>query len=147
MKTISEPIKNSAVFVLTQVNTINFYYWNTTIRVFLVITIDLVVISTDHRRGWYWTISTTNIVTFIIIPFQKWLYGCLDEAYIKQCWVVVLFNKLSRVAQWVRLMDYITTHTSLSPIRRGNAPGLVNYNKQLCQEHMVRPSSTFIQYL
>ena len=26
-------------------------------------------------------------------------------------------------------MDYLTTHTNLSPIRRGFAPGFVNYKK------------------
>ena len=26
-------------------------------------------------------------------------------------------------------MDYLTTHTSISPIRRGFAPGFVNYKK------------------
>ena len=26
-------------------------------------------------------------------------------------------------------MDYLTTHTSLSPIRRGFVPGFVNYKK------------------
>jgi hypothetical protein len=35
----------------------------------------------------------------------------------------------ARVAQWVRQLDYLTTHTSLSPIRRGFAPGFVNYKK------------------
>jgi len=34
----------------------------------------------------------------------------------------------ARVAQWVRSLD-LTTHTSLSPIRRGFAPGLVIYKK------------------
>jgi len=34
----------------------------------------------------------------------------------------------TRVAQWVRSLDQ-TTHTSLSPIRRGFAPGFVNYIK------------------
>ena len=34
----------------------------------------------------------------------------------------------ARVAQWVRSLD-LTTHTSLSPIRRGFAPGFVNYKK------------------
>ena len=29
----------------------------------------------------------------------------------------------------VRQLDYLTTHTSLSPIRRGLAPGFVNYKK------------------
>ena len=33
------------------------------------------------------------------------------------------------VAQWVRQLDYLTTHISLSPIRHGFAPGLVNYKK------------------
>jgi len=33
------------------------------------------------------------------------------------------------VAQWVRLLDYLTTHTSLSPVRRGFTPSFVNYNK------------------
>ena len=28
-------------------------------------------------------------------------------------------------------MDYLTTHTSLSPIRRGFAPGFVNYQKMV----------------
>ena len=32
------------------------------------------------------------------------------------------------VAQWVRSLD-LTTHTSLSPIRHGFAPGFVNYKK------------------
>ena len=32
------------------------------------------------------------------------------------------------VAQWVRSLD-LTTHTGLSPIRRGFAPGFVNYKK------------------
>jgi hypothetical protein len=34
----------------------------------------------------------------------------------------------SRVAQWVRSLD-LTTHTSISPIRRGFAPSFVNYKK------------------
>jgi hypothetical protein len=33
------------------------------------------------------------------------------------------------VAQRVRQLDYLTTHTSLSPIRRGFVPGFVNYKK------------------
>jgi hypothetical protein len=34
----------------------------------------------------------------------------------------------ARLAQWVRSLD-LTTHTSLSPIRRGFAPSFVNYKK------------------
>jgi hypothetical protein len=33
------------------------------------------------------------------------------------------------VAQCVRQLEYLITHTSLSPIRRGFAPGLGNYKK------------------
>ena len=36
--------------------------------------------------------------------------------------------KGARVAQWVRSLD-LRVHTSLSPIRRGFAPGFVNYKK------------------
>ena len=35
----------------------------------------------------------------------------------------------ARVAQWFRLLVYLTIHTSLSPIRRGFSPGFVNYKK------------------
>jgi hypothetical protein len=33
------------------------------------------------------------------------------------------------VAQLVRLLDYLTTQTRLSPIRRGFTPGFVTYKK------------------
>jgi hypothetical protein len=36
--------------------------------------------------------------------------------------------KGARVAQWVRSLD-LRVHTSLSPIRRGFAPGFVNYKR------------------
>jgi hypothetical protein len=54
-----------------------------------------------------------------------------DENCRKWSQVLVLRVLLSysiRVAQWVRSLD-LTTHTSLSPIRRGFAPGFVNYKK------------------
>ena len=35
----------------------------------------------------------------------------------------------ARVAQWFRLLVYLTIHTSLSPIRRGFSLGFVNYKK------------------
>ena len=41
----------------------------------------------------------------------------------------VLILTSARVTQWVRWLDYLTTHTSLSPIRRVFAPGFVNYKK------------------
>ena len=33
------------------------------------------------------------------------------------------------MAQWVMSLDYLTTHTNLSPIRRGFTPGFVNFTK------------------
>ena len=36
----------------------------------------------------------------------------------------------TRVPQWARQLDYLTTHISLSPIRRGFAPGFENYKKR-----------------
>ena len=39
-----------------------------------------------------------------------------------------IFIRGARVAQRVRSLD-LTTHTRLSPIRRGFAPGFVNYKK------------------
>ena len=52
------------------------------------------------------------------------------------CYIITVSKKMitnisyrgSRVAQWVRSLD-LTTHTSLSPIRSGFAPSLVNYKK------------------
>jgi hypothetical protein len=57
-----------------------------------------------------------------------------------------MFNNSSfrgpRVAQWVRSLD-LTTHTSLSPIRRGFAPGFVNYKKGALdsQPHVIKFTS------
>jgi hypothetical protein len=42
-------------------------------------------------------------------------------------------------------MDYLTTHTSLSPIRRGFAPGLVNYKKECTR--LAAASDTVYQLL
>ena len=38
-------------------------------------------------------------------------------------------GKRARVAQWVRSLDYLTTHTSLSQIWRGFTPCFINYKK------------------
>ena len=49
-----------------------------------------------------------------------------------------------RVAQWVRSLD-LTTHTSLSPIRHGFAPGFVNYKKRCTR--LAAASDKFYQLL
>jgi hypothetical protein len=63
---------------------------------------------------------------FVFIPFFVFIY-CL-------CYVTVLYQFFFEsicsygVAQGVMSLD-LTTHTSLSPIRRGFAPSFVNYKK------------------
>ena len=52
----------------------------------------------------------------------------LDYFYLS-CNVTISIYLRARVAQWVRYLDYLTTHTSLSPIWRGFTPGFVNYKK------------------
>ena len=47
--------------------------------------------------------------------------------------VLNYYAQMARVAQRARSLDYITTRTSLSPIRRGFAPGFVNYKKGCTQ--------------
>ena len=48
----------------------------------------------------------------------------------------------TRVAQWFRSLD-LKTHTSLSPLRRGFAPGFVNYKKSALdsQPHAIKFTS------
>ena len=51
------------------------------------------------------------------------------------------------MAQWVRQLDYLTTHTNLSPIRRGFTPGFVNYKKwctRLLQPQVIKFTSYLI---
>ena len=43
--------------------------------------------------------------------------------------VFLFYYMRLRMAHWVRQLDYLATHTSLSPIRRGFAPGFINYKK------------------
>ena len=50
-------------------------------------------------------------------------------SYDDATFIYILFR--ARVAQWVRLLEYLTTHTSISPIWRGFAPGFVN-GKKVC---------------
>jgi len=53
----------------------------------------------------------------------------MDRLCIELLIIGHLSSLRARVAQCVRWLDYPTTHTSLSPIRRGFATGFVNYNK------------------
>jgi hypothetical protein len=56
-------------------------------------------------------------------------YSALTHIYIRDLKLTSFQSfKGVRVAQWLRSLD-LTTHTSLSPIRRGFAPGFVDYKK------------------
>ena len=56
-------------------------------------------------------------------------YSALTHIYMRDLKLTSFQSfKGARVAQWLRSLD-LTTHTSLSPIRRGFAPGFVNYKK------------------
>ena len=46
----------------------------------------------------------------------------------KQTYITQMCPRV-HVAKWARWLDYIATHTSLSSIRRGLAPGFVNHKK------------------
>jgi len=89
-----------------------------------------------------WGIQIQNYVFQLIHFFHFWNsmnnlfngYVCLFGTTIFiypwynsfDLWCLLL--KGAQMAQWVRSLD-LTTHTSLSPIRRGFAPGFVNYKK------------------
>ena len=44
-------------------------------------------------------------------------------------WFTLIMRWRAKLTQWVMELDYLTTHTSLSPIWHGFAPGFVNYKK------------------
>jgi hypothetical protein len=55
---------------------------------------------------------------------------CISEyEFSLTCKTNIDLSLQARMAQWVRSLDYLRTHTSLSPIQRGFAPGFVNYKK------------------
>ena len=56
-------------------------------------------------------------------------------------WLNELGRCRARVAKWARKMDYLTTHTSLSPIRCGFAPGFVNYKKGALDSQVIKLTS------
>jgi len=62
----------------------------------------------------------------LVVPYVLLLYYHCKN-WILFCKSLSMWG--ARVAQWVRSLD-LTTHTSLSPIRRGFEPGFVNYKKR-----------------
>jgi hypothetical protein len=62
------------------------------------------------------------------IPLKRIVRHKLCRTSITKISNLLYWQPGPRVAQWVRSLD-LTTHTSPSPIRRGFAPGFVNYKK------------------
>ena len=97
---------------------------------------------TGSCKSNYQTITTT-MAHFILAndTSAKWKvkqFGCIKiyilinlikiRLYINRFLSDSFFSR-ARVAQWARLLDYLATHRSLSPIRRGFASRFVNYKK------------------
>jgi hypothetical protein len=60
--------------------------------------------------------------------------------------VIIIIYLGGRMAQWVRSLD-LTTHASLSPIRRVFKPGFVNYKKGALDSHAQPQVIKFSLYM
>ena len=71
---------------------------------------------------------------------KKYIFSLFSKQDLK---IMFLFTKWvsAQIAQWVRLLDYLTTHTSLTPIRRGCAPRSVNYKKGALDSQVIKFTS------
>jgi hypothetical protein len=78
------------------------------------------------------SLAPGNRTTINVEPCYVNIRAWATDICICMCYVRTVCHNVSgaRVAQWVRSLD-LTTHTSLSPIQRGFAPGFVN-NKKGC---------------
>jgi hypothetical protein len=66
--------------------------------------------------------SKGDAILFLLLIYIYWQRR-------RKCQNLSVIHFYFRVAEWVRLLDYLTTHTRLSPIRRGFTPGFVTYKK------------------
>ena len=95
-----------------------------------------------HHRSGDACNYTTNAVhrkwkcIYIVLEWSLWYANSWLSKFrphgichLNPCGTLIKCCKRVRVAQWVRYLDYLTTHTSLSPRRRGFAPCFVNYKK------------------
>ena len=89
-------------------------------------------------------LSSAHLLTSMCHQWNRdcllWRVLNLVSVFYEPLFVILSFSFLSlycqffdlqlgtRVGQWVRSLN-LTTHTSLSPLRRGFAPGFVNYKK------------------
>ena len=75
--------------------------------------------------------TKTVVLIFIFVSFFHNHQKTIIDIYVFFLCIRIFQYWGARVAQWVRSLD--TTHSSLSPIRRGFAPGFVNYKKGCTQ--------------
>ena len=59
--------------------------------------------------------SAHSLICYVLFIYYSGIYDILSPA--------------QRYNEWVRYLDYLTTHTILSPIRHGFAYGFINYKK------------------
>jgi hypothetical protein len=84
------------------------------------------------RFGWWLgNISTPWYIAFQMFQwcFIKWRFGWKLVNISTPWYIKHTFCLLSGQKQILMPQDYLTTRTSLSPIRRGFVPGFVNYKK------------------
>ena len=117
--------------------------------IIMTLEIHILGLELSQRCGWYKSVNSIPTLLLVRNPTIMWLQHNFSNitviTYIKVP-VIIVYNKRccnyiqvhtshylylarARVVQWVRELDYLTTHTSLSPIRRGFAPGFVTYKK------------------
>ena len=84
-------------------------------------------LSSDYSVWWIYSLNSYFEYSVVL----QWSYSnhALFACVFLVVFLLCLLSTRARVAQWFRWSDYLTTHTSLSPIRRGFAPDFVNYKK------------------
>jgi hypothetical protein len=82
------------------------------------------------ERHYYWDVAQWNKRLFYSVKYRLFIHLEISVLSLIDIYVIKQISNVmgARVAQWVRSLD-LTAHTSLSPMRRGFAPGFVNYKK------------------
>ena len=84
-------------------------------------------IMTNSTNSWSKYFELINQVMVVIVTFLKL---CLTTTYSWFSYFLINSIPLSQMGRWwLNELDYLTTHTSLAPIRRGCALGFANHKK------------------
>ena len=84
--------------------------------------------------------SMLTILIFYKSPLKIYAIPYMTLHFFLYSYFTIQSYSRSRVAQWIRSLD-LTTHTSLSPIRRGFAPCFVNYKKGALDSQAIKFTS------